>query len=292
MMKHILLHILLFACFLLSQYQQAVAQSGWVREKHSFYAKLGYSTFNSDNYFTLAGAELNSNAFRQHTLSFYGEYGLLNRLTVIANFPFLRFNRFERTEQVSAIGDLRLEFKYGLLQGAFPVAISIAPEFPTAPADNFATNLDLPSTSTNLPTGDGEFNIWTTIAASHSFHPLPLYLSIFSAYNFRTEYEDQAFRDQLQYGVEAGYQLFKRIWLLAGLKAQHSVGEAPEGVLDILRGEGTEFTTYRIATSLDITPQWSLSAEILGYNDWLADRRNIFSAPVYGFGVVYSGKLK
>ena len=162
-MKRISLVFLAFFPFLL------MAQGGWTRAPKSWFLKFDAAHLNSDRYINPIGGELKTSAFRQTNFSFYGEYGFRERLTFIAQGPLLRLNSFETTEIAAGIGDLRLEAKYRLTNNRLPVSISIAPEFPTGRANAFAANKANPADVINLPTGDGEFNVWTTLAASKTF---------------------------------------------------------------------------------------------------------------------------
>jgi hypothetical protein len=158
-------------CFSVSLlFASATAQSGWTRAKNGFFGKLDVSHLSSDHYFSTTGTKLTTSKFQQTSLTFYGEYGLKNRLTLITSLPILRRNAFETTNGVFGLGDLKLELKYRLTKNpAWPVALSIAPELPIGRKNAFAQNKTNPAEKINLPIGDGEFNVWTTLAASKSF---------------------------------------------------------------------------------------------------------------------------
>jgi hypothetical protein len=117
--------LLLFLPFALA------AQSGWTKKKGEFFGQWSASYFSSDQYYNLSGELLETSTFRHYGTSLYGEYGLTDRLTVIANWPTYKFNSFETTETVSGLGDLGLGLKYGLPLGGVPVSITITPELPT-----------------------------------------------------------------------------------------------------------------------------------------------------------------
>jgi len=264
----------------------ALAQSGWVREKKSIYLQLSYSYFQSDKFFNLSGDELTTNAFLQHSVNFYGEYGLSDRFTVIANMPLFRSNSFETTDAAVGIGDLQLQLKYALLKGKFPVAIAVAPEFPTAQGDNFATNEQITFEQINLPTGDGEFNVWTILAASHSFESLPLYLSLYGGYNFRTEYEGREFNNQLKYGLEAGYTIADKVTVSAHLTAFSTAGDR-QVVGDFIRADGTEYMSYSLGVFYKLTDKFRVLGQVQNYFDGWTERKNLYSAPILNIGVAW-----
>ena len=150
----------------------SLAQSGWAKEKDEVFAKLSYSYFQSDMYFNLLGGELKTSEFQQQAVSLYGEYGLTKSITLLMDWPAFKLQGFETTESVGGVGDLKLGVKYAL-PIKLPVTISIIPEFPIAQANKFAQNKANSMDNANLPTGDGEFNIYSILAVSHSFYPFP-----------------------------------------------------------------------------------------------------------------------
>jgi hypothetical protein len=270
----------------------AQAQSGWTRKKNTYFIKSSFNVFSSDNYYNPLGEKLITTRFHQQSLTLYGEYGISDKLTAIVHFPMLKLNSYDNTETASGIGDLKIELKYALLRKNIPLTLAVAPEFPTGSKNNYVKNLQSNLgfiEQINLPTGDGEFNVWSTLAASHSFHPLPIYVSLSTAYNFRTQYNGFTFRDQVKFNFEAGYKLLGKIWLNGTLSAQTSVGKLT-GATDFIRGEGTEFTAFGLGAAYEFVKHWSVSLQTWGYTDLVFDRKNIYSAPTYSIGVFYEIK--
>lgn len=262
------------------------AQGGWTQEKGNGFFQLSYLTFASDRYFNLDGDALRTQTFRQQAWLFYGEYGLTPRLTTIVHAPLWLTNRFETTEAVSGIGDLRWEWKYALLTKKIRVAASVAPEFPTARANNFAQSRQNTFEQINLPTGDGEFNVWTTLAASTAAENLPCYASVFVAHNYRTAYRGVSFRDQLRTGAEVGYRVGGRLWIQGRLLTQSSLGR-PDVAVEFIRGDGTEFTSFGLGSSYRVVGPWHVSAQYRDYTDLIIGRKNLYSAGIWTFGVHY-----
>ena len=278
MKKIILLGLALWPVFLLGQ-------SGWTRAQKGLFLKLDGSYLNATNYYNPDGNKLSTSAFQQTSFNLYAEYGFRERLTFIVQAPLLRLNRFETTETVAGIGDLRLEAKYRLTSNSFPVSVSLAPEIPTGRANAFATNKEFSQDQINLPTGDGEFNVWVTLAASKSLGKL--YASAFAAYDFRTRYGGKQFRDLYQFGAEIGFNPWKPLWLNAKLRTQFSNGESRHPDLGFVRGDGTTYTLASAEAFLKITKNWGVAATFLTGGDWIAPFRNIYIAPYASIGVVY-----
>jgi hypothetical protein len=282
------IHIIqLFA--LLFLVHEANGQSGWTKAKGEGFFQTSFSTFGSKEYFNLGGEKLITNQFNQQSIVFYGEYGFTDKFTLIANLPLQNFNGFETTETVSGLGDLRLEFKHALLKKYFPLAISIAPEIPIGKANNFANSIVNDFERINLPSGDGEFNVWTTLATSFALGDFPFYGSLFGSYNYRTEYDGISFSDQMAVGVEFGYKIANTVWVNARLNGLTSVDEIIE-VADFVRGDGTEYTSYSFGASIPVYKEFHLNLTYRNYNDFLFQRRNIYSGGVFGIGVYYDLK--
>lgn len=267
------------------------AQSGWTKSKKEGFYQLSFNRFSSDDYFTLGGEELKTNQFTQNSLVFYGEYGLTDKLTVIANWPLQVWNGFSSTETVSGLGDLRLEFKQALLKKYLPLSISVAPEFPIGMANNFAQSKLNDFESINLPSGDGEFNVWTTLATSFSLPNAPLYGNLFGAYNYRTSYQDISFTNQIGLGVELGYKIADLVWINSRINALTSTQDVPVAT-DFVRGDGTEYTSYSFGASAPLFKGIHLSLNYRNYADFFFERKNLYSAGTFSMGFYYERKPK
>ena len=284
-MKKLITSFLLLTFILQSQLK---AQSGWTKPTGEGFFQLTYLYFESDQYINLSSDQFTTNTFQQQSFIFYGEYGLTDKLSLITNFPVHTFNKFETTETASGIGDWRLEIKYALPVN-FPLSISLAPEFPTAKANNFVNNKSNAQDQINLPTGDGEFNVWSTIAASKSLKNIPLYGSVFASYNYRTQYNGINFSDQIRIGAEIGYKIANKVWVQAKINGLKSIKEV-EVATDFVRGDGSEFTAISLGVLAPIKNNWSLNLNYTNGNDWIFEKKNIYGAPIFTMGIVYELK--
>lgn len=283
-MQSFLFKILVFSGLILPQI--VFGQSGWTRQKGGVFAKIDFSRLAAGQYYSPTGAKLSTNTFHQNSLNFYGEYGWKPRWTIIAALPLLRQNAFDGTEPVFGAGDLRLELKYRLTKNSkLPVSLSIAPELPTGRRNAFSNSKTVAGEKINLPTGDGEFNVWTTLAASKSFGKL--YGSAFAAYNFRTKFEGLPFRNLYQFGIEGGWNPVRPLWLNAKLRAQFSSGESIHPELGFVRGDATTYTLASAEALYKFHKNWGLTATYLTGGGWIAPLRNIYVAPYFSVGVVY-----
>ncbi|UII34154.1 hypothetical protein LVD17_10060 [Fulvivirga ulvae] len=266
----------------------AYAQSGWTRKKGEYYIKLKTSYGASDTYFNLSGNQLKTSEFAQSITGLYGEYGIADRLTIISYGPVIKHHYFETTEKITALGDLPIGLKYGLLQGKFPVSISLITDIPTAKANNYAQNKQNDFEQINLPAGDGEWNFRLMVAASHSFHQVPAYVSVYSTLNYRTQYEGVDFTHQAVSGAEFGGLIASKVWVIAGLSFQKSLGEG--AIVDFVRGEGTEFTALEVKSSVELLKSISLNVGYFRYIDLIVKRANLYSAGIVSVGLAYEFK--
>jgi len=276
--------------FLASAYSvSSFSQSGFTREKQNFFVKADYQFYNSVNYNNNKGTEIETSRFSQKTFSLYGEYGISERFAINANIPVFRLNGYETTNAVAGVGDLSVELKYALKKGKFPIAVSIAPNLPTGTQQLFANSKLNNFDKIDLPTGDGEFNIWTTAAISHSFYPKPMYASAFTSFNYRTKYKDRNFQNQFQTGVEFGYKFVNKLWLSGKIFVLTGVGPQPM-FADFIRGDGSSFTGVTINTLYELGKHLGLSAQYFRCNSLIVDARNNYAACTFSFGLTYVKK--
>ena len=170
----------------------------------------------------------------------------------------------------------------------FPLTISIAPEIPTGRSNAFASNKLNPQDKINLPTGDGEFNVWSTMAASGSVGKI--YSTIYASYNFRTKYMGLDFRDLYQVGFEFGVNAINNLWVNTKVRAQYSTGESKHIDLGFVRGDATTYTLISFETFYKVSKKIGISATFLSGSEFLAPFKNIYIAPYFSFGVIYENK--
>lgn len=254
------------------------AGGGWPRPKKTFYGKISVSSFRSNRYYSLLGTLNDQGAeFRQTSVNLYAEYGLTNRLTVILNMPLIRANRFANTGTTTGIGDAMVELKYALPIKKIPVAISVAPSFPTGKSRALVANRDIAGNFINLPIGDGEFNVWTRAYASSSLGNNS-YVSVDAGYNFRT----QGFTNQYTIGGEVGYHFAHRLWVNTTLRQFATAGTPNPNKGSFVYGEGLTYVGYSVGAAFSVTKQLSLTVD---YANLLGHRQNVYSGATIGLGL-------
>ncbi|WP_349529923.1 hypothetical protein [Reichenbachiella sp. MALMAid0571] len=264
------------------------AQSGWTKDKGDLFAKISYLNFGSDKYYNLSGNSMQTSECTQNALGLYGEYGITDRLTLLMDWSFLKSQGFETTENVTGIGDMKLGVKYALVK-KIPISISVIPDLPLAQSNKYAQNKINSFEQINLPTGDGEFNVFSVLAISTSLYPIPVYANFYIGYNFRTKYQSIALSDQLLAGLEVGYNPIKPVWLKLGIKIQQTLSSDNPSV-SFVRGEGTEFTSIYGGVFYQFIERWGIDVNYFGYLNGPQPRRNIYSGSVYSIGLVFELK--
>jgi hypothetical protein len=261
------------------------AQGGWTQPAGGMFVKVDWSYLNASEYAMPDGERIETEAFTQHNINLYSEFGLSPRLTLLVQGPLLRSQRFATTTTATGLGDLRMDLKYRLTSDYLPVAVSIGAEMPTGdPARTVEVN-GIPGLEQPLPTGDGEWNVWTTAAASRGWRKT--YVSAFAAANWRTSNADFDFVNLYQAGVEFGFRPADPLWLNLKLRAQfrEGPGEVPEPYF--LYGDATTYTITALEAYFAFHPQWGATLTFLSGGDLISKLRNIYLAPVIALGVVY-----
>lgn len=269
----------------------AFGQTAWVRAKHELYSSAAAQYSAASNYYNPDGNLVVTSPFYAGGLYLYNEYGVTDNFSVIASMPVFKIQGYATTNKVLGLGDLLLGVKVGLFQDVFPISYSAEFELPTGTAELLAVNNVNAFETINLPTGDGEFNIHNKLAISHSFHPFPVYISGFVDYNWRSQYKDFDFNNQLIGGFEFGFETPSKVWFIVKANAQSTQGSI-ESVTDFSRGEGTNFSFLQLETVIPLPNNLYFGGRVGLYSDLAVDRTNIYSAPVFGLSLAYKGKIK
>jgi len=262
-----------------------ISQSGWTRKKGHFFAKLDLSALNATTYYDHDRVSTTTVSFNQGNINFYGEYGLTDRIAITAAMPLVRSNYYFDSYRAIGIGDLRLDFKYRLTSNDLPISLIIAPELPIGKSENIVGRYMRPNEFVNLPNGDGEFNVWTGVAASKSFGKM--YASAFGMYNFRTKYKGNSLVDLYQFGAEIGVSPLNKLWINTKLRAQFATDKPKNLDIPFLIGDGTTYTLLSFEVSYKVTDHLGFSLAYFTGGNWISPFSNIYIAPFRSIGVFY-----
>ena len=280
-MKRIFLFTVLIFCVFFSGFDASAGP--WPRKKRVGYYQLGFGFMRANTYYEPNGRRIDIPTLADYTFSFYGEYGITDRITAVAYIPFvqrLTLNKqigresgvvfFEGDENTN-VADPDIGIRFGLLQKGNTV-VSAGLSFGIPIGDH--------TQQSGLWTGDGEFNQRITLGVGHSFYPKPVYVSVEAGMNNRT----QGFSDEFTYHVEAGYTFVSKltaIGKLRGLEPFRNGEDDVSGGTGGLYANNQRYLVYALELAYKINPTLGISVSAEG-----ATRgQNILSAPAYRTGV-------
>ncbi len=263
----------------------------WPQSKGVGYFKLSEWWTSFDQHFTDEGLLDPNSTTGIYNTAFYGEYGITNRFTVIANANVFSRNLVNNQvsgtngnvivagESYNGLGDIDLGFKYGLtsIGSKFPIAIIATFGLPTG-----ATNK---GELGNLATGDGEFNQMLQVDAGTGFKlgSLNAYASVYAGVNNRTN----GFSEEARFGGEIGVGLLdSKLWLASKFNVVESFknGETAESNTSTsIFANNTEYSSIALEANYYVTNRVGVSANVAG-----AFRGEIIAAaPSFSFGIFY-----
>ena len=280
-----------FSVLLLCFFSTSWAGGPWPQLKGKGYFKLSAWWLKYDQHYTDAGRIDPNITTGIFNTSFYGEYGLTDRLTTQLYFPFFSRNYMNNVisgttgelitkgEAINSLGDTDIGIKYALTQpgSKIPIAASLILGLPLGK--------DVGGTEENLQTGDGEFNQLFQVHAGTGFTigQSSAYASLLAGFNNRTN----NFSDEWRYGIEGGVALFdQKLWTifrLNGVESLKNGATAASITSTSIFANNTEYTSYAIELAYYLTTNLGISATYAS-----AFRGEIIAAaPSYSFGIFY-----
>ncbi len=274
--------------FLLSGFAVS-AGGGWTQPHKGGYFKLNQSALMANRFYAPDGGLIDITTIGWYATSLYGEYGLTDRLTIVAFVPFfarntlneIRFEPSERTlpgDELNAFGDVDLQVQYGIYQSeVWVVSARILLGIPSGKTGGGSSGI--------LQTGDGEFNQMLRMDVSRPMGK-KLWSSVYAGYNRRT----RGFSDEWRYGLELGLKFGKRAYVLGRVDAVHSTFNGsdfqPEG--NTLFANNIEYISPAVEIGIENPDGFGLSASVAG----AFSGRNVLAAPVYSLGIYFRLKGK
>ncbi len=252
----------------------------WTKAKGSGFYKLDYSRIDATRTFD---TKLNVVDFPQSSnsiISFYGEYGVTDKLTVISYLPFLVLNTSEAVKSALGVqtrapinttnfGDIDLGFRYQLYnKNGISVSANVLLGLPTG----FSSQAD------GFNSGDGEFNQMGKIAAG--IGKTRWWAQSAVGFNHRSN----NFSNEFRYDIEAGYKFFNgqllTIFKINGIESLNNgtAKENPAGLYSNnveYAGFGPEFLYY-----FNQKKKMGLTARVAG----AFKGRNVLAGPSLAIG--------
>lgn len=282
-MKKIILSITFIAVFSISGSAQ------WSKGKNKGYYKLSAWYLSSDQHYTDTGA-IDPNVTRtQFNTNLYAEYGLTNKLDIIAYVPF--FSRTAQNNQVSgtnnssiqkgeafnSIGDIDLGARYGFFKkGNWSADVKLLFGLPSGNNNGGSDG--------SYQTGDGEFNQYlsSSVGYSSTFKNRPIYAKSYIGINNRSK----GFSDEFRFGLETGINLSNnKLWLISRLNIVKSFKNGTLNAQTNTQGSifanNVEYASYGFEAAYYITKKIGISASI----DSAFSGRVIAASPSFSGGI-------
>ena len=247
---------------------------GWTQPKGKGYFKLNQQVVRADA-ITRPNGESHDipTTVSGYTTSLYGEFGLLDRVTLVGYMPvYTSFSAdVDGISSSSGIGDWDVGVRIGLLTSG-PTVVSL----------QAMAGLPLGDSGNDIIfwTGDGEFNQHVSLQVGHSLYPVPAYLKGEIGYNNRmsSDNPDDHYADQFRYNLEAGYTLAERVGLTLWLRGVEALDRSDE---EFHRRNDFEYLSFGPQVDFYVTP----NAGITGSVSKFTRSHNMLDAPAWEFGV-------
>lgn len=227
----------LLAAVLLAAAPGRLEAGAWTQPKGGFYSKLAGLSFSSLAYLDTDGKRLDRVKDPREELSDRGysaylEYGVLDRLTVVASLPYKSlsftnpsesryFEALDSTivrqhpdQSASGLADLELRLRWRLLLDPAVVSLAAGGKIPLG----YEVPTRIPESY--VPLGTGETDAEVRLLVGTSLYPVPGYLTGTLGYRRRGgEYADELF-----HGLEGGYS-FNRLLVKGVIEGIRTLGD-------------------------------------------------------------------
>jgi protein XagA len=243
----------------------------WTAEKGGSYNKLSVNYYRSDSAF---GPQPGFEEFEDINITYYGEYGIRNDLTVFGSIPFRRIENtsFGQTAVNGGIGDVEVGLRYRLVEKPFVASAQVIFKAPYLYNRNNA-----------LPLGNGQEDIELRLLGGKSLGRFG-YVGAEVGYRFRFEAPSDEFRYLIEYGVDVNKAIYLRSKLDA-IVAIDSTSSAP----NVLGGNPQvplAFNLGRVETTAGWRINKRFAAEFTATTNPFGD--NIIRGTTYQFALVAS----
>ena len=246
---------------------------GWTQPKGKGYFKLSEQIVRAESLFFADGSKTTIPTVSGYTTSLYGEFGLIDRVTLVGYMPF--YTNFsvdaEGFDSTTGLGDWEVGVRIGLLTGGSTVVSLQA--LAGLPLGDSGGDIVLWS-------GDGEFNQHVSLQVGHSLYPVPAYLKGEIGYNNRksSDNRDDNYADELRYSLEAGYTIADRVGIALSLRGIKALDRADD---EFHPRNDVEYLSFGPQVDFYVTPNAGITASMSKFTR----AHNMLDAPTWEFGV-------
>ena len=246
---------------------------GWTQPKGKGYFKLSQQIVRAESLFLATGSKTEIPTVSGNTTSLYGEFGLLDRVTLVGYMPF--YSNFsvdaEGFDSTTGVGDWDIGVRIGILtKGPTVVSLQAMAGLPLGESGRGVV----------LWTGDGEFNQHFSLQAGHSLYPVPGYLKAEIGYNNRQsdDIPDDDYSDELRYSLEAGYTVAEKLGISVWLRGIEVLGRADD---EFRSRYEIEYLSFGPQFDFHVTPNAGITASMSRFTR----AHSMLDAPAWEFGL-------
>jgi len=281
--KKIIISLIIALAFVNSANE--VHAGAWTQKAGQGFYKLEGRFIHARRFFEPNGKLIDIPALSDYTTSFYGEYGLSERFTLVAHVPFYKRIALNRQigkssgfvyfagDSISGFADSDAGFRFGLEQNG-----------PTVLSARVMLGLPLGKEEqrSGLLTGDGEFNQLLALELGHSFYPLPMYFSGEAGFNNRTK----GFSDEFRYAAELGYTFWNDVTLMMKFTGVASLKNGEDNIRSGMGGLYGNNVSY-LALGPSLFYQFNKNFGVIAGVDGATYGQNVLASPSYSLGVYF-----
>jgi len=223
----------------------------WTQEKLHMYNRFSADYFHSARNFNDDGDLVerpNNGTFESWTLTYYGELGVTDWLTAIANLPYKHQTLDDDTErnETWGVADIELGARMRLLEDPVVLSVQALVKIPEA--------YDMDDA---VPLGNGQYDYEGRVLLGKSLWPyVPGYAGLEVAYRYR----DNGPADEVKFLAELGSDIAKGFYARTKLDGTFSMGNAETNLSPQLSFISTEYDLLK----MEFTLGWNLGKGLKG----------------------------
>lgn len=215
--------------------------AAWTQQKGHSYQQLTFSYYSTDERFStvrstvikevetitgLGGTERESQTkYEAYSLTYYGELGITDTLTILATVPWKRFTSKSDTPGTSGIGDIELGLRYNLSKNLFGSDLLMSLQGIVKIPEAYKYG----SINLNSSLGEGQYDTTLAVLFGKGFNKGYAWLNVGYNYRFENNKNDPlVFKpsDQVKILIGGGYNITPLVTLRGFLDWTTSVGNA------------------------------------------------------------------
>ncbi len=217
--------------------------AAWTQAKGHSYHQLSLSYYVTDEIFTtvrstfdvvkeidtingIGGTEReNQDKFESYTISYYGEYGITDILTIFASVPWKRVTSMDDKDVPTGIGDIDLGLRYNLTKNLFGSGLLMSVQGTVKIPEAYSYGYY----KTNQNLGTGQYDTTLAVLLGKGFSKGYAWLNVGYMYRFENnEFDPLIFRpsDQVKILIGGGYPILPPLSLRGFVNWTTSVGNA------------------------------------------------------------------